>query len=51
MKINSKTKMKLSSKKYEQLIHEYQSKISSIKNYQRIKQPSRGFNKLHLFKL
>ena len=30
MKINSQTKMKLSSQKYEQLIHEYQSKISSI---------------------
>ena len=30
MKISSQTKMKLSSQKYEQLIHEYQSKISSI---------------------
>ena len=30
MKITSQTKMKLSSQKYEQLIHEYQSKISSI---------------------
>ena len=30
MKINSQIKMKLSSQKYEQLIHEYQSKISSI---------------------
>ena len=28
--ISSQTKMKLSSQKYEQLIHEYQSKISSI---------------------
>ena len=30
MKITSQTKMKISSQKYEQLIHEYQSKISSI---------------------
>ena len=30
MKINSQNKSKLSSQKYEQLIHEYQSKISSI---------------------